>query len=387
MSRNRYALVIGCAYYANKYGAAKITKSVPQLNATITDATDMYNFLVNDYKYSTTFMTDDLNYSSPLFPTYNNIYNQIRTILTKAQSTDDVVIYYAGHGTQLPANSGNTEELDGRDEAIVPADYQIGADLMSDDVLNTLLRQFGKKSTRIFCVFDCCHSGTMCDMKYTYSYDSSKKTFTTDVSRDSPYTKLPLDANVLTLSGCRDDEVSWEDVIKFDKSNKTQGILTSAFIYVCKTNPRVTKDIFNIVQDMDQYTSKYNQHPRITSNIDIMVGANATYKTIFNGASYLIEPQVQPQAQPQKQAQVQPTNQKVPLSLPVKPSITIKPSRTSTNSSSQNPSMFGLNMNSLSNMPTNLSSTSFLNVGSAQHSIGSSNFKSLSQQNMSKYIV
>jgi hypothetical protein len=77
---------------------------------------------------------------------------------------DVVVFHYSGHGRQVKDWDGN--EVDGLDEGLVPIDFKKYG-IISDDVLNAIFREFNPK-TRILCIFDCCHSGSILDLPYSY---------------------------------------------------------------------------------------------------------------------------------------------------------------------------------------------------------------------------
>lgn len=79
-----------------------------------------------------------------------------------AQSGDDHdstvrLFHFSGHGTYVEDQNG--DEPDGRDEALVPFDYDtVGG--MSDDALRGLYRTFSRE-THLLLVMDCCHSGSI----------------------------------------------------------------------------------------------------------------------------------------------------------------------------------------------------------------------------------
>ena len=294
-TKRKLALIIGCSY---NFSNPPIT---PKLKGTCNDARHMASFLKQYCEYkdeNIVLMVDDVATirTTDRYPTRNNIFNQIRTILNNAQPSDEVTFFYAGHGTQQVVSSSSTEESDRLNEVIVPVDYNIrtGANAITDDTINSLLREFGKSQTQILLIFDCCHSGTMCDLNYTYNYERKTNIFTKSLSSnprfdptmDQSFINKPILSYVIALSGCKDNEVSAEANMTFDGSNSEEGVLTSAFIYSIRTNPTSTKDIFGIVRDMDKYTSKYNQHPVISSNMDLTT-TDPTAKSIFDGAQYV----------------------------------------------------------------------------------------------------
>lgn len=67
------------------------------------------------------------------------------------------LFHFSGHGTFAPDRNG--DEPDGKDECIVPYDYQT-AGFMTDDTLAKLYDRFPRTSN-LTLVMDCCHSGTI----------------------------------------------------------------------------------------------------------------------------------------------------------------------------------------------------------------------------------
>jgi hypothetical protein len=270
MLSNKYALVISITY-KNNY-------DVSDLEATENDGNNMERFLKTK-GYKVIHMNDhNIDKTSNLYPTRNNIYIQIRNILRKATTNDMVFIYYAGHGIQLNSSSNNTEEVDRKDECIIPVDYSYkNQKYLSDDVMSKLISVYTKNKTytNVFLMFDCCHSGTICDMKYTYNYNKNTNSFDSFISN----TLYESDAKILVLSGCKDDGVSWEDYFKDALS--IQGILTGSFLHNIKTNRTLEKDIFKLVVSITPTTNKYNQIPSISSNYDIT--NNEKLREIFSG--------------------------------------------------------------------------------------------------------
>jgi hypothetical protein len=74
-----------------------------------------------------------------------------------------VFISYSGHGVSVPDQNG--DEVDGSDECVSVGLSNSG--ILSDDVLKTLFSKFFK-STKISVLMDCCHSGSILDLPYTY---------------------------------------------------------------------------------------------------------------------------------------------------------------------------------------------------------------------------
>lgn len=75
-----------------------------------------------------------------------------------AKPGDDVVFYFAGHGSQLA--SADPEEADRLDETLVPADAALGAPDLRDDELRERFGGLAARGVRLTVVIDACHSGS-----------------------------------------------------------------------------------------------------------------------------------------------------------------------------------------------------------------------------------
>jgi hypothetical protein len=86
--------------------------------------------------------------------------------------------------------------------------------IIVDDEFNTIIKKNLKKDSNLIIFSDCCHSGTLFDLKYNYNEDSN-------ITKD-----VDIKGNVYYISGCRDSQVSRETFI----NNQSQGALTNAII-------------------------------------------------------------------------------------------------------------------------------------------------------------
>lgn len=125
-------------------------------------------------------------------------------------------IHFSGHGCSVTDLTG--DERDGKDECIVPSDFRrVG--VVSDDLIRTILRKFNPK-TKVVCIFDCCHSGTIGDLKYRYISSNTVHT---------EHTGAPCPAKVMMLSGCSDTQTS-ADAYNVNNAYKFSGAMTSCLI-------------------------------------------------------------------------------------------------------------------------------------------------------------
>ena len=88
------------------------------------------------------------------------ILDALGALVRSARAGDVLVFQYSGHGTQVPDYDG--DEREGKDEALVPYDFDDGAFLVDDD-LRAVFSQL-PDGVNLTCFIDCCHSGTITRM-------------------------------------------------------------------------------------------------------------------------------------------------------------------------------------------------------------------------------
>ncbi|XVE74239.1 hypothetical protein DITRI_Ditri12bG0000900 [Diplodiscus trichospermus] len=142
------AVLIGCNYPGTK----------AELKGCINDVIRMYKCLTERYGFSSEDIkilidTDD-SYTQP---TGKNIRRALNDLVRSAEPGDFLFVHYSGHGTRLPAETGEDDDT-GYDECIVPCDMN----LITDDDF----REFVDKVPEGCCitiVSDSCHSGGLID--------------------------------------------------------------------------------------------------------------------------------------------------------------------------------------------------------------------------------
>ncbi|NDG33060.1 caspase family protein, partial [bacterium] len=135
-----------------------------QLNGCINDITNVRDVLITNCGYNAQnirVLTDDPK--NPLRPTRKAMEDNIAWLMSNVKAGDTLFFYYSGHGTRVKDSSG--DETDGMDEVLVPLDY-LRAGVITDDWLNANLVARVPSGATLYAFTDCCHSGTMCDLKY-----------------------------------------------------------------------------------------------------------------------------------------------------------------------------------------------------------------------------
>lgn len=226
-----------------------------QLNGCINDVNDCKDFLTNINIDCKTFTddTDRLNTSGRGI--VQNIYKL--ALASWKENLDLAWIHYSGHGGFV--KDASNDEDDGMDECLVPSDYETRGVIL-DDEINDVLSHFNPK-TRVILVFDCCHSGTIADMMYSYSGGMMKKNKKASV-------KGPM-GPVIALSGCLDDQTA-ADAWNPAKA-KYQGALTASLLKVLREKPNTFKDVFVLLSEVRALlrAEKYAQVPLLTASFDM----------------------------------------------------------------------------------------------------------------------
>ena len=174
-------------------------------------------------------------------PTKANIVSEFTKLVSGAVAGDCLLFTFSGHGSQV--NDKNGDEVDGKDEGL----YTLDDKLIVDDELNLIIKQRLKTGVTLFILTDCCHSGTIMDLKYNYiDYLENPKNAETGGS-------------VVMISGCRDEQTSADAFI----NGKSQGAMTWAFL--ANLQPQVTwrKLVENMCFSLKE--SGYTQVPKISS--------------------------------------------------------------------------------------------------------------------------
>lgn len=196
-----------------------------ELRGCIQDVNNLNEFLKKDlgaskaeFKILTEEQTD-----KTLLPTKANIINAFKWLITGATSTTKLFIHYSGHGGYTRDKNG--DEADGRDETICPLDGEI----IDDDIRKYLVDTL-PEGCELWGIFDCCHSGTVMDLRYSYKVDIDKKGNLSYIIKPEGNYKNSK-CKVYIFSGCKDDQTSADAYI----NSKFQGAMTWSFIKSCRS--------------------------------------------------------------------------------------------------------------------------------------------------------
>ena len=233
-------LVIGCNYVGTKNA----------LRGCIIDAINIKNMLLSKYNFNNVKVLTD---ESDDKPTRDVILNEMLNLLRNSNENDELFISFSGHGTYT--YDQNNDEKDGKDELFVPLDLKC----IRDDDFKNMIQTNLKKNVKLFILFDCCHSGSMLDLKYQY-LDSTN------------YNNVSINSNsketlgsVYMISGCMDSQTSADAYI----NNKFQGAMTWSLLDTLNKNSNLTWKDLVVKMRESLRNSKYTQVPQFSSGREL----------------------------------------------------------------------------------------------------------------------
>lgn len=160
---NKKSLFIGINYFG----------SSAELGGCITDVVNIKEFVSRRFGFQTddahmrTFTDDD----KANMPTKANILAGMAWLVEGAQSGDSLFLHYSGHGGSVKDVSPDKDEVDGKDECLYPCDHETAGTIVDDD-LHKLLVAGLPQGVRLTAIMDCCHSGSVFDLPYSYGVDA-----------------------------------------------------------------------------------------------------------------------------------------------------------------------------------------------------------------------
>lgn len=250
------ALLIGIDYI----GVTQNGQSIA-LNGCIDDIQNINQFLTNNCGYSpqnVAILTDQMSVT----PTLGNIEAYINWLISGSMPGDTLFFYYSGHGAAVQNNSSN--ESDGQTEVMVPLDFQT-AGVITDDWLFTNFAVRIPAGVNLWAFMDCCHSGTMMDLKYNYKSNCQYKKGA--ISQNMPFVNADwtyqfalsyepsadVTGNVCMFSGCLDNETSADAY----EGNQYQGAFTYCLLSCLKSKlvnnrfPTGTVRVLDILKEVN----------------------------------------------------------------------------------------------------------------------------------------
>ena len=210
MVMNKKALLIGVTYDGTDM----------TLNGTKNDTIRLRDKLIERFGYKTSEIVMLIEHDGFKPPTCKNIMNALIKLIIASRRglVDEVFFSFSGHGTSVPDKEG--DEVDGRDECLVPLDYQKG--VITDDLLTHYFQYFSS-NCKVISVVDACHSQSMLDLRYEMQESGEIVT----VNEHSKHR-----CSCIHVSGCRDNECSLDVVQRTGPFFSYGGLMTFSILHV-----------------------------------------------------------------------------------------------------------------------------------------------------------
>lgn len=187
-----------------------------------------------------------------------DVLDYIQKSIQKLKHGDKLFVHYSGHGTQVDDHDG--DELDGMDEAI----YTHHGAITDDQIAEALMKI--PKGVQVLLIFDCCNSGTICDLPYRYLNDR-----TSNLKKESD---KRFDAEIISISGCKDEQTSADAWIR--ERQNYYGALTSSLSKIIDSEDLLNlswKDLSKKLQ-LELKKAGYTQIPQICASSKSLLSKN-----------------------------------------------------------------------------------------------------------------
>lgn len=188
---------------------------------------------------------------SATWPSRANVLAGFEWLLEGLAPGDAVLVHYSGHGGLTVDRSG--DERSGFDSCIFPIAESGEVECVTDDEIRALLAERVPPQCKLTAIFDCCHSGTCLDLRYTLGGKEAMIV----LMENRRYRKT--DAQVLFLSACSDAQVAEESVTP---AGAPVGALTTALIAALEGSAKLNRILCAIRAALK--TAGYQQTPQVS---------------------------------------------------------------------------------------------------------------------------
>lgn len=225
------------------------------------DVLNMRNVLIDAYDYRSTdiiTLRDDDTDPAKL-PTKKNIVSMFEYLAESSSDLEELWIHYSGHGTQIKNLKNNfirDDNVSKTDDVLVPMDYNDNGFISDLD----LLAMIQKIQCRAIFIFDCCHSGTICDLPWSFQYQSPTSCL---VKKSS--VSIMSNNNIYVFSSSKDNQTSADTYNAIDR--QMAGAFTTSFI-TCLRNSHHNIPLLNLYRDVciDLAQRGFQQTPIFSSS-------------------------------------------------------------------------------------------------------------------------
>ncbi len=193
------------------------------LDGCVNDARSIQSIVVSKFQFAGNKVDTLYNDAA----TRVSILAKMNDLLVKSKPNDIALIYYAGHGSQVP--NSLAKEADKKDESMVPSDtWKPGVEDIRDKELAAIFNSFIDKGVKLTVIMDCCHSGSLSrgpNNPGKFRFIEDAKYDAKDPSDPTP-PETRKEGTFLIMSAAQDNEFAQE---QRDENNIPHGAFTIAF--------------------------------------------------------------------------------------------------------------------------------------------------------------
>eukprot|EP00403_Amphidinium_massartii_P029033 CAMPEP_0178404166 /NCGR_PEP_ID=MMETSP0689_2-20121128/17740_1 /TAXON_ID=160604 /ORGANISM="Amphidinium massartii, Strain CS-259" /LENGTH=1059 /DNA_ID=CAMNT_0020025135 /DNA_START=238 /DNA_END=3413 /DNA_ORIENTATION=- len=232
-----------------------------QLSGCVNDSDTFVSLLTDDFGFNISHIRQLRDDQPQRMPTKKNMVAALNWLVAGASPGDHLFFHYSGHGSQQADQ--NNDEMDGKDETLVPVDYQT-AGMLSDDDMRRILVSSLPKGVRLTVILDCCHSGTALDLPYKMKLKADGEAF--DIKKKLPHKIMsPSEADVVLISGCMDTQTSSDIGVGMAGNSKPAGAMTTSFKTVITR--KLDSTYHEVLQEMRKFlvSKGFKQVPQLSS--------------------------------------------------------------------------------------------------------------------------
>lgn len=276
-----YGLFIGLNYKQNSVG-------ISQLDGCVPDTLYMKSYIEE------TFPTIQTKLLLEGQATRNNILSELTNLKQEIINNNVggqkqlVFFYYSGHGSFVFEQTEKKDEIDEKDEVIVPYDGQF----ITDDLFYSTFLSLLPETCTCVMMIDACNSGTFADLDFNYKLDISQQQLLPWVETELPVDLQKIEsektkATVYCISASSDDEYAREGY--FSRYGSFRGYFTVAIQenWLTATGSKTLYDYMRSIQL--QYLGTRSQTMNLNSSTNARLLSSMTLETLFG---HLV-PQVQ----------------------------------------------------------------------------------------------
>ena len=206
------ALLVGINYHGHRPG---------ELRGCINDCLHMKRYLMERHGFreaNILVLVDDVRYS-PHAPTRATIIAALRRLVEQSRPGDTAVFHFSGHGGLLEptGNLFKQQQLQQHctkeyEETLYPLDHPTAGQIRDFSLFRHFVQPMAA-GVHVFCVMDCCHSGSVLNLPYSYRPTSPSSTTIRmrqngDHLTNLAYMYILAGGNLLQL-GTTSDDTPW----------------------------------------------------------------------------------------------------------------------------------------------------------------------------------